>query len=175
MECLATPIAGLFELISPSQGDERGAFRRSWCRDAFGNAGIEFAPVQASLSENFACHTLRGMHFQVGPAVEQKLVRCLRGQIFDVALDLRADSATCGQYWAVTLSADTGNALFIPRGCAHGFLTLCDAALLEYLIDVPYSPAHARGCRWDDPAFAIAWPATPTMISERDRHWPDYA
>ena len=174
MICQATPIAGLFEVSSPSQGDERGAFRRSWCRDAFHAAGIEFAPVQASLSDNFLCHTLRGMHFQVGPAGEQKLVRCLRGQVFDVALDLRPDSATRGQYWAVTLSADCANALFIPRGCAHGFLTLTDAALVEYLIDVPYSPQHARGCRWNDPAFAIAWPAKPAVISERDRHWPDH-
>ncbi len=174
MQCEPTAIAGVFEIHSTPQRDHRGAFRRSWCRAAFEAAGMAFSPVQASLSENLLRHTLRGMHYQTGQAQEQKLVRCLHGRIFDVALDLRAGSPTHGQYWAMTLSAGEGNALFIPRGCAHGFLTLSDEALVEYLIDVAHAPAFAQGCRWNDRAFGINWPAQPAVISERDRHWPDH-
>ena len=167
-----TALAGVVEVLAQPARDARGAFTRTWCRDTFAAAGLDFAPTQASLSQNTARHTLRGLHYQVAPAEEQKLVRCLRGAVHDVAVDLRPGSPTFHQHVAVVLDAAAGNALFIPRGCAHGFLSLTDDALVEYLIDAPYAAALARGARWDDPAFGIAWPAAPAVISDRDRAWP---
>jgi len=169
-----TALPGVMEVRAEPAFDERGAFLRSWCMEEFRAAGIAFAPIQISLSENTRRHTLRGMHWQAPPAAEAKLVRCLRGAVHDVALDLRPDSATYRRAVAVELSAAARNALFIPAGCAHGFLTLTDDAVLEYLIDAPHAPQHARGLRWDDPAFAIPWPAAPAVISARDRAWPDF-
>jgi dTDP-4-dehydrorhamnose 3,5-epimerase len=169
-----TAIAGMAEVLAQPARDARGAFLRSWCRETFAAAGLDFTPVQASLSENTHRHTLRGMHLQAAPAEEQKLVRCLRGAVFDVTLDLRPGSPTRLAHVAVRLDAAAGNAVFIPRGCAHGFLTLSDDVLLEYLIDTPHAPSSARGVRWDDPAFAIAWPAVPAVMSDRDQNWPDY-
>ena len=112
------------------------------------------------------------MHFQLAPAEEQKLIRCVRGAVFDVLLDLRADQPSYLRHIAITLDARANNAVFVPRGIAHGFLSLTDDAVVEYLIDTPYAPARARGVRFDDPAFGIAWPADPKVISERDRNWP---
>jgi dTDP-4-dehydrorhamnose 3,5-epimerase len=166
----ATAIPGVVEVLAERACDARGAFLRSWCATEFAEAGIAFAPMQASLSENPHRHTLRGMHWQEAPGAEQKLVRCLRGAVFDVALDRRAGGGL--RHEAVILSAEASNALFVPRGCAHGFLTLTDDAVVEYLIDAPYAPALARGARWDDPAFAIPWPAAPAVIGDRDRDWP---
>lgn len=171
----ATPIAGVVAIAPERHQDERGAFFRSWCAQEFLAAGIAFAPAQASLSENPRRHTLRGLHWRAAPCAEAKLVRCVRGAVFDVALDLRPDSATRLRHVAATLSAADGNALLIPAGCAHGFLTLTDDAAVEYLIDVPYAPGHDRGARWDDPAFGIAWPAKPAVIGARDATWPDHA
>jgi len=168
----ATPIAGLFRIEASPARDERGAFVRSWCQESFASAGIDFTPIQASLSENTRQHTLRGMHFQVAPAEEQKLIRCVRGAVFDVLVDLRADQPSYLQHVAITLDSKAANAVFVPRGIAHGFLSLTDDAVVEYLIDTPYASARARGVRWDDPAFGIAWPAEPKVISERDRNWP---
>ncbi len=169
-----TRIASVTEVVAERSRDARGAFLRSWCRDTFAAAGLDFTPVQASLSETTHRHTLRGMHLQAPPLEEQKLVRCLRGIVFDVALDLRPSSPTRLDHVAVVLDAAVGNAVFIPRGCAHGFLTLTEDVLMEYLIDTPHVPASARGVRWDDPAFAIPWPAVPEVMSERDRDWPDH-
>ena len=112
------------------------------------------------------------MHFQVAPAEEQKLIRCVRGAVFDVLVDLRADQPSYLSHVAITLDSKAANAVFVPRGIAHGFLSLTDDAVVEYLIDTPYAPALARGVRFDDPAFGIAWPADPKVISERDRNWP---
>lgn len=167
-----TALPGVVEILSEAATDPRGAFLRSYCRSAFAAAGLDFRPCQISLSENPRRHTLRGMHWQAPPAAETKLVRCLRGAVHDVALDLRPGSPTYGRSVAVTLSAEARNALFIPPGCAHGFLTLTEDVLLEYMMDAPHAPEHARGLRWDDPAFAIPWPAPPAVISDRDRSWP---
>ena len=167
-------LPGAFEIIAEPALDPRGAFLRSWCRESFAAAGLDFAPNQASLSENTHRYTLRGMHLQWPPAAENKLVRCLRGAVHDVALDLREGSEGFGRSVAVVLSAAARNAFFIPAGCAHGFLTLTEDALVEYLIDAPYVPALATGVRWDDPRFGIAWPAAPAVISDRDRAWPDH-
>jgi dTDP-4-dehydrorhamnose 3,5-epimerase len=169
-----TAIAGLLEIQATPSTDARGAFIRTYCRDRFAAAGIGFTPCQISLSENLRRHTLRGMHWQAPPAAECKLVRCLQGAVHDVVLDLRPDSASRGRHVAVTLSAANRTALFIPAGCAHGFLTLTDDATLEYLMDVPHAPAEARGLRWNDPAFALPWPAPPAVLSVRDASWPDH-
>jgi dTDP-4-dehydrorhamnose 3,5-epimerase len=174
MRILPTIIAGLHEIEGQAHRDARGFFLRTWCREEFLAAGIDFSPVQTSVSANIHRHTLRGMHYQVSPARERKLVRCLHGRVLDMVIDLREDSPTRLQHWAVTLSSDAGNALFVPAGCAHGFMTLTDGALVEYMMDTPHAPEHARGLRWDDPALGLPWPARPVVISPRDRRWPDH-
>lgn len=160
--------------LSPTK-DERGHFARIYCRQAFAEMGIDFQPSQISVSYNCSLGTLRGMHFQRPPAAERKLVRCTAGRVFDVLVDLRPDSPCHRQWLGVMLSTEEGNAVFIPEGVAHGFLSLSADATLEYMIDAPYVAELASGVRWDDPAFAIDWPAIPQVISERDRAWPDYA
>lgn len=155
--------------------DDRGWFARVYCRQAFAELGIDFTPSQISVSHNHRAGTLRGMHFQMPPAEERKLIRCIAGSVYDVIVDLRPASPTHRRWLAVELSAAAGNALFVPAGLAHGFLSREDGASLEYMIDAPYTAEHARGVRWNDPAFAIAWPAEPRVMAERDRSWPDYA
>ncbi|RAI56224.1 dTDP-4-dehydrorhamnose 3,5-epimerase family protein [Roseicella frigidaeris] len=174
MKFQATPLPGVLEVLAEPAVDMRGRFLRSWCEAEFAAAGIDFRPVQASISENRARHTLRGMHWQAAPAAERKLVRCLRGAAFDVVIDLRPASPTYRRWYGITLSAAEHNAVFIPQGCAHGFLTLGEACWLEYLIDAPHAPEAARGLRWDDPGISIAWPAAPAVISARDAAWPDH-
>jgi dTDP-4-dehydrorhamnose 3,5-epimerase len=169
-----TELPGPVEILPERFADSRGAFFRSFCEAEFAAAGIAFRPVQVSVSENTRRHTLRGMHWQAAPSEEAKLVRCLRGAVHDVALDIRPGSATFGRHVAVTLSAEAGNALFIPAGFAHGFLTRTEDAALEYMMDVPFAPGLGRGLRWDDPAFAIPWPAAPEVISARDAAYPDF-
>jgi dTDP-4-dehydrorhamnose 3,5-epimerase len=168
-----TAIPGLVEILPERATDDRGAFLRSFCAAEFAAAGIAFNPVQSSLSENLRRHTLRGMHWQAAPAAERKLVRCVRGAVHDVVLDLRPGPGF-GAHLGVALSAASGHALLVPAGCAHGFLTLTDDAALDYMMDVPFAPALARGLRWDDPRFAIPWPAAPVVISARDAAWPDF-
>lgn len=175
MQIQPTPIAGVFEIESPAHTDTRGSFRRTWCAETFSAVGISFTPVQASQSRNTARHTLRGMHWQAAPQAEQKLVRVSAGAIFDVALDLRPGSPTFRRWHAMELDAAAGKALFLPRGVAHGFLTLTEDAVVDYLIDAPHAPDAARGVCWNDPAFGILWPAAPAMISDRDAHWPDFS
>jgi dTDP-4-dehydrorhamnose 3,5-epimerase len=130
--------------------------------------------AQCSISFNHARGTLRGMHYQAHPHPECKLVRCTRGAIYDVALDLRQSSPTFGQWTAAELSADAGNMLYIPGNCAHGFITLEDRSEILYQISEFYYPELARGLRWNDPAFGIEWPIQPTVISDRDRDYPDF-
>jgi dTDP-4-dehydrorhamnose 3,5-epimerase len=170
----ALDLPGAFEILPERARDDRGAFFRSFCEAEFAAAGIAFRPVQASISENPRRHTLRGMHWQAPPSEERKLIRCIRGAVHDVALDLRPGSATRLRHVAVTLSAEAGNAILIPAGCGHGFLTLTDDAALEYMMDVPFALGLGRGARWDDPAFGITWPAPPALISPRDATWPDF-
>lgn len=174
MRFVPTPIAGLYGVYGSVHRDERGSFERTWCREAFAAAGLNFSPCQASLSRNDRSLTLRGLHYQAAPAGERKLVRCVAGRIFDVVVDLRRGSPTLLRHWAVTLCAGEGDALFIPHGCAHGFLTLTDGAVVEYMMDSPHAPEHARGLRWNDPALDVGWPAEPEVISERDSSWPDH-
>lgn len=174
MRLQQTHLPMVFKVDSHPHEDNRGGFQRTWCADAFARARIDFTPRQSSLSSNHALHTLRGMHWQAAPYGEQKLVRCVAGRVWDVALDLRYESLSFMRWHAEELSAERGNALFLPRGVAHGFLTLTPRAVVEYLIDIPHTADAACGARWNDPAFGIDWPAVPAVMSERDRHWPDF-
>jgi dTDP-4-dehydrorhamnose 3,5-epimerase len=152
--------------------DERGHFFRAWCLREFEEHGIQFHPVQANLGFSLRKGTVRGMHFQVEPAPEAKLIRCTRGAMFDVALDMRADSPTYGKWASVELTAENGKMLFIPERCAHGYQTLEDRTEMHYMTSQFYAPAAARGARFDDPAFGIEWPLVPLVISSQDRNWP---
>ncbi len=169
------PIAGVW-LVKPHRfEDERGFFARSWDRDVFAERGLNPQLAQCSISYNTKRGTLRGMHYQAAPHQEAKLVRCTSGAIFDVALDLRQDSTTFGESFGATISAENRMAVYVPEGCAHGFLTLAASTEVHYQISVPYAPDAARGIRWDDPVFGISWPERVTVISERDRTYPDFS
>jgi dTDP-4-dehydrorhamnose 3,5-epimerase len=155
--------------------DERGSFARIWCRDELADHGLTAELAQCSISRNARAGTLRGLHFQRAPHEEAKLVRCTRGSIFDVIVDLRAGSPTRSRWFGLELEAERGNALYVPEGFAHGFQTLVDDAEVLYMISHPYVPEASAGVRWDDPAFAIDWPeAAARTLSERDRSWPDF-
>lgn len=170
----ATDIAGVVVVDIDPASDERGLFARLHCPDEFAAAGHPFEPAQTSLSRNAAAFTLRGMHYQAAPHGEVKLVRVTRGRAFDVALDLRPGSPTHGRWISVELSADNARAVLIPEGVAHGFLTLEPETDVVYQIAPRHVPGHGQGVRWNDPAFAIAWPAEPKVISPRDAAYPDY-
>jgi len=170
-----TALGGAY-LVTPQRiEDERGFFARTLCREEFRLAGLVSDFVQSSISYNRARNTLRGMHYQASPHEETKLVRCTMGSIHDVIVDLRRDSPTFLRWFAAELSAASRSALYIPAGCAHGFLTLEDHCEVLYEITPSYRPESARGCRWNDPAFGIHWPEEIHMISERDRNYPDFS
>lgn len=154
--------------------DERGFFARTWCRREFGEQGLETGLAQCSLSYNRERGVLRGMHFQLPPRAEVKVVRCVRGAIHDVIVDLRSASPTFGEHAAVTLSAEDRRALYVPEGFAHGFQALADDTEVWYQISEFHSPEHARGYRFDDPAFDIEWPVDPPLVKEKDLAWPPF-
>jgi dTDP-4-dehydrorhamnose 3,5-epimerase len=154
--------------------DERGFFARSWCREEFEAHGLNPVLVQCSISFNRRKGTLRGMHYQAKPHEEAKLVRCTRGAIYDVILDLRPGSATSGQWVSVELSAENRQSLYVPEGFAHGFQTLADNTEVFYQISAVYVPESARAIRWNDPAFQIAWPLPITAISGKDQSYPNF-
>ncbi len=153
--------------------DERGSFTRVFCVDEFRLAGFPFSVVQVNTSHNSRQGTLRGLHVQVAPHEETKLVRCLRGRVQDVIVDLRAGSPTCGRWHAIELQAGDNTAVLVPTGCAHGFLTLADDAELEYLMSAREEREAAAGIRWDDPSLGIAWVGSPSVMSPRDRGFRD--
>ncbi len=169
-----TDIAGVVVVEVERLADERGFFARTWCADEFAEHGLDSAPAQCSISFNHRRHTLRGMHYQQAPHEESKLVRCTRGAIHDVALDLRPGSPTYLRSVALELSTDNRLALFVPPGCAHGFLTLDDEVEVLYQISPRFEPAASAGVRWNDPRFGIEWPAEPAVISTRDATYPDF-
>ncbi len=171
----ATPLAGAVVVDVERHADARGFFGRVFCRDEFVAAGLPAEFVQASVSYNLKRGTLRGMHFQAVPREEPKLVRCTRGAIQDVIVDLRRDSTTHRRWFAVELSAENRRALYIPPGFAHGFQTLVDDCEILYQMAERYAPELARGVRWNDPAFAIQWPIADPFMSERDATYSDYA
>jgi len=155
-------------------GDERGFFARTFCRQDFEDAGLDLDIVQSNMSHNVHKGTLRGLHYQAAPKPDPKLVSCVRGAIFDVVVDLRAESDTYCQWAGVELTADNAKALFVPPGCAHGFITLTDDTLVNYQMGEAYVADLARGVRWNDSAFAINWPLEPQLLSERDAAYPDF-
>jgi dTDP-4-dehydrorhamnose 3,5-epimerase len=165
-------IAGVFEVEPEPATDERGLFARTFAAAEFAEHGLPLTVTEASVSFNARRGTLRGLHLQVAPHEEAKLVRCLAGRVHDVVVDLRAGSPTQLAWLAIELSSARRNAVYVPPGCAHGFLTLEEACELEYLISAAYAPAAAAGVRWDDPAVAIEWPAEPHVISPRDAAFP---
>jgi dTDP-4-dehydrorhamnose 3,5-epimerase len=169
---VALPGAWIIDL--DPHADERGYFARTFCRDEFAARGLPAAFVQCNTSFNLKRGTLRGMHFQHAPHGEAKLVRCTRGAVHDVIVDLRPASPAYCRWVAVELSADNGRALFIPEGVAHGFQTLVDASEVLYQMAAMFHPASAAGVRWDDPAFGIHWPLAEPILSARDATWGDF-
>ena len=154
--------------------DERGFFARSWCTREFQERGLNPLVVQCNVSGNAVKGTLRGMHYQVAPHAEVKLVRCTKGAIYDVIIDLRETSPTFLRHVGVELTAENHRALYIPEGFAHGFMTLQDDSEVFYQMSAFYEPSAARGVRWNDPAFGIKWPLPVTVISKRDQELPDF-
>ncbi|MBF9236247.1 dTDP-4-dehydrorhamnose 3,5-epimerase [Hymenobacter sp. BT683] len=169
-----TKLAGAFIIDLERRTDERGFFARSWCKDEFAAHGIYLPPQQASLSSNPAAGTLRGLHYQHAPHEESKLVRCTRGAIYDVIVDLREESRTFGQWVGVELTADNYRQLFVPPRFAHGFLTLAPHTDVAYQVSAMYAPGAEGGLRWNDPAIGIVWPALPKLISAKDQAHPDF-
>lgn len=175
MHTVPTTIQGVSIIETEWLRDERGGFMRSFCERELAAGGIAFRTVQTNLSHNIARGTLRGMHYQDMRVPEPKIVRCIRGAIYDVALDVRKGSSTFGKWETVELGAQNGRALFIDAGIAHGFITLTDDAELLYHMGGFYEPNLARIVRWNDPAFGIQWPMPPIVISPRDAEAPDFA
>lgn len=167
-----TSLAGCYLVLPTPAHDNRGFFARTWCAETFVKAGLDATLTQCSVSFNHAAGTVRGMHYQADPHGEVKLVRCTRGSILDVVVDVRSGSATFGQWFGAELSAENHHALYIPVGFAHGFQTLTDDAEIFYQISTLYVPEAARGVRHDDPAIGIVWPRPVTVISDRDRALP---
>ena len=175
MRFTETPLSGAHVIDLEPIEDERGMFARSWCFEEFGLHGLDPRVAACNVSWNRAAATLRGMHYQVAPDEEAKLVRCTAGAIFDVIVDIRPDSRTFQDWFGIELTARNRSAVYVPPGFAHGFQTLEDDSEVLYLMSTPYVADATRGVRWDDPAFAIDWPpATRRVISERDRGYPDF-
>jgi dTDP-4-dehydrorhamnose 3,5-epimerase len=171
---LETKIAGAFEIqIEPSR-DDRGFFARTWCEKEFRDHGLEHKLVQCSISFSPQKGTLRGLHYQAAPFQESKVVRCTQGAIYDVVVDLRPQSATFKSWIAVVLTAENHRTVYVPKGCAHGCLTLEDDTEVFYQMSEFSSPESARGVRWDDPTFRIVWPEKVVVISERDKSYPAF-
>jgi dTDP-4-dehydrorhamnose 3,5-epimerase len=169
-----TTLKGVFEIQLEMKSDERGFFARCWCQKEFESNNLNSRVVQCNVSFNAKGGTLRGMHYQANPRWETKVVRCTSGSIYDVVLDLRPSSLTYKQWIGVTLSATKRNMVYVPEGCAHGFLTLEDDTEVFYQMSECYSPELGRGVRWDDPAFGIQWPRPVEVISDRDRTYRDF-
>jgi dTDP-4-dehydrorhamnose 3,5-epimerase len=176
MRFIETPLPGAWVIELELLGDARGWFARTFDAEEFAGRGLNASVVQCNASFNARAHTLRGMHYQAQPHGESKLVRCVRGAIFDVAVDLRPDSPTYCQWHGVELSANNGVTFYIPVGMAHGFQTLVDGCEVVYQMGHRYVPDSARGVRWDDPSFRIEWPDTSgnRIVSERDASYADF-
>jgi len=169
-----TKLPGAFVIELELHADQRGFFARTYCREEFESHGLKPQVLQCNVSFNRQKGTLRGMHFQAAPFGEAKLVRCTSGSIYDVIIDLRSSSPTFKQYFDVVLSAENRKMLYIPEEFAHGFQTLEDNTEVFYQMSQVFSAPHARGVRWDDPAFGVEWPQGERIIIERDRNYPDF-
>jgi dTDP-4-dehydrorhamnose 3,5-epimerase len=174
MQFTETALPGVYLIALEPIEDERGFFARTYCQDEFQRHGLNPAIAQCSVSHNRRAGTLRGMHYQAAPKMEAKLVRCIRGALYDVVVDVRPESPTYGRWIGVELTATNGRQLYIPEGCAHGFQTLEDDTDVYYQISEFYHPECSRGIRWNDPAIRIEWPAGTRTISPRDQQYPDF-
>ena len=169
-----TPLKGAYTIELEKRGDDRGFFARFYCTEEFGAQGLLGSVAQINNSLTGRKGTLRGMHYQLAPAAEIKLVRCIRGALYDVILDIRPDSPSFGKWFGATLSAENRTMMYVPKGFAHGFLTLEPDTEALYLVSDPYAPDLERGIRFDDPKFGIEWPMDPAEMSDKDRSWPDF-
>jgi len=174
MRFTPTPLGGAYVVSQEPLADERGFFARAFCEREFAAAGLETRFVQANNALSRRRGTLRGFHYQLPPAAEVKLVRCLRGALYDVIVDLRPDSPTFKQWFGAELNEDNRSMMYVPSGFAHGLLTLTEDVEAYYLVSAVYSPALERGLRYDDPAFDVRWPFEPVEISPKDRSWPSF-
>lgn len=168
-----TPLDGAYTIDLEKRGDDRGFFARFFCENEFRDAGLETEFVQVNNSLTEKAGTLRGLHYQLPPAAEVKVVRCIRGALWDVILDLRAGSPTFGKWFGAELSAENRTMMYVPRGFAHGFVTLTENTEALYLVSTFYAPDAERGVRFNDPSHGIEWPIAPVEISDKDRNWPD--
>lgn len=175
MNILPTPLRGLVIIDSPLFRDERGTFQRLHCSESFADKLLPTHFPQTNLSTNRQRHILRGMHFQRAPHREDKLVRCVHGAVLDVVIDLRETSLTFGQHFMIELNSENALALFVPKGFAHGYLTLSECATVVYHVTHPHTPTAEAGIRWNDPYFSIKWPVKNPLLSEKDANWPDFA
>jgi dTDP-4-dehydrorhamnose 3,5-epimerase len=175
MRFVQTEILGAFVVAPEPIFDDRGLFARIWCEREFAEHGIAMTIRQCSVSVNRRRGTMRGLHFQETPHAETRVVRCTSGAIYDVIVDLRSESPSFRRWIGVELTQENRTMVYVPEGCAHGFLTLVDNVEVFYQMSAFYSAPHAQGVRWNDPAFAIAWPSEIVVISERDRNFPDFA
>jgi dTDP-4-dehydrorhamnose 3,5-epimerase len=169
-----TAIPGAYVITLEAIGDDRGWFARTFCTEEFSSRGLEPVVAQCNASFNVRAATLRGMHYQADPHGEAKLVRCSRGAIYDVLVDLRPDSPSYCRWVGIELTPENRRMVYAPIGTAHGFVTLADASEVLYQMSYPYMPDAARGVRFDDPTFRIEWPLAPAIISDRDRSYPDF-
>ena len=167
-----TPLQGSYVIELEKIGDDRGFFARAFCSNEFAALGLTTAFVQVNNSLSAQKNTLRGMHYQIAPHQETKIVRCIKGSLYDVILDIRMDSPTFGQHFGVELSAENRKMLYVPKGFAHAFVTIDDDTEAFYFVDTPYAPAAERGIRWNDPKFDVEWPIQPEVISDKDASWP---
>lgn len=174
MQFFETSLPGVYLIELEKIRDDRGLFARSWCKEEFEAHRLNPNMVQMNVGFSYRKGTLRGLHFQEAPYAEAKLVRCSRGVLYDVAVDLRPDSPTFCQSFGIELTGDGNSMLYVPEGCAHGYQTLADNTELSYLTSQVYHRDYARGVRYDDPAFEIRWPLEVAVISEADRTWPDF-
>lgn len=175
MNFVPNDVAGAWVIDPTPHLDDRGRFMRAWCANEFAEHGVDFTPRQANMIRSTRAGTVRGLHYQVAPALEAKLVRCTRGAIFDVVVDLRPDSPTYRRWHGVELNADNARMLYVPEGCAHGCQSLVDDTEIHYMASAFFSPDHARGLQHTDAAFAIRWPLATTAISVQDMGWPRLA
>lgn len=169
-----TPLKGAYVIELKKIGDDRGFFARFFCKNEFANHGLNNEIVQINNSLSADKGTLRGMHYQLAPKAEDKIVRCINGSLYDVIIDIREESDTFGQWFGIELSAENRKMLFVPKGFAHGFLTLKEHTEAFYLVTEFYGPEQERGIRWNDPKFNIQWPIEPLVISEKDQKHPDF-
>jgi dTDP-4-dehydrorhamnose 3,5-epimerase len=174
MKFHTTALAGAYVIELERHGDERGFFARAFCQREFAAQGLAGEWVQINNSLSAQRGTLRGLHYQMAPSQEVKLVRCIRGALWDCILDVRPMSPTFGTWFGVTITAENRLSVYVPRGCAHGFISLEDATETLYCVDEYYAPERERGIRWDDPAFSIRWPIEPVVISDKDANHPDF-